>query len=299
VLVDAEPSGPEELDDGRFRRNRVLVITGGHRVDLDAFLGMVEAICGPRGWAWAHVTQPAAQRWLRPEHAGQWDSVLCHDLPGLDLKRGSPPRPNGPSADVADALRALLERGQGVVALHHALAGWPGWEGWAEALGGRFLYAPGHLRGREWPASGYRMAEHTIDVVAPDHPICAGVEPSFTIDDELYFAPVLEDRITPLLRSRADFDGAGFLDTYDVVCHGASTGKTCAGQPMASDLVGWTTTAGRSPIAVLQPGDGPATFAHPAFRRLLANALAWVASPAAHAVAAAGPVAIPPVAEPV
>jgi type 1 glutamine amidotransferase len=135
------------------------------------------------------------------------------------------------------------------------------------------------------------MAEHTIDVLAPEHPICAGVG-SFTVDDELYFAPVLEDRVTPLLRSRADFDGAAFLDTYDVVSHGQSTGKTCAGQPVASDLVGWTTTAGRSPIAVLQPGDGPATFAHPVFRLLLANALAWVASPAAQAAARAKPVPI-------
>jgi hypothetical protein len=276
-----------------FHGQRILVVTGGHRVDLDGFLGMIEAICVDRGWTWAHVTQPAAQRWLRPEHAGQWDAVLCHDLPGLALKRGTPPREVGPEPEVADALRALLDRGQGIVALHHALAGWPGWGGWAEALGGRFLYAPGRLRGEEWPASGYRMASHTIEVLAPNHPICAGVE-SFTVDDELYYAPVFADRVTPLLRSQADFDGATFLDTYDVVSHGESTGQTCTGRPATSDLVGWTTTAGRSPIAVLQPGDGPATFAHPMFRQLLGNALAWVASPAAHAAAAAHPVPIAP-----
>ena len=288
-------AGP--IEPARFPGNRLLVVTGGHRVDLDGFLGMVEAICVDRGWVWAHLTQPAAQRWLRPEHAGQWDAVLCHDLPGLALKRGAPPRVEGPRSDVADGLRALLDRGQGIVVLHHALAGWPGWEGWAEALGGRFLYAPGRLRGRQWPASGYRMATHTIDVTAPDHPICAGVE-SFAVDDELYYAPVFEDRVTPLLRSRGDFDGANFLDTYDVVCHGESTGQTCAGRPAASDLVGWTTTAGRSPIAVLQPGDGPATFAHPMFRLLLGNALAWVASPAAHEAAVAHPYPIPSITGP-
>jgi uncharacterized protein len=273
----------------------VLVVTGGHRVDLDAFLAMVESISADCGWTWAHVTQPGAQRWFDPGQAGCWDAILCHDIPGLALRRGTPPRVEGPTPRTADALIALLERGQGIVALHHALAGWPAWEGWAEALGGRFLYAPGELRGTEWPASGYRMAEHTIDVVAPEHPICAGVG-SFTVDDELYYAPVLADRVTPLLRSRDDFDGSRFLDAYDVVCHGESTGQTCAGRPPASDLVGWTTTAGRSPIAVLQPGDGASTFANPTFRVLVHNALAWVASPAARAQAAARPFAIPPMA---
>lgn len=270
---------------------RVLALTGGHRVDLDAFLGMVEGICAERGWSWAHSVQPGAQRWLRPEHAGDWDAVLCHDLPGLALERGAEPRPVGPAPGVAEALIQLLERGQGVVALHHALAGWPAWPGWAEALGGRFLYAPAALRGELWPASGYRMVEHTVEVIDPGHPVCAGIE-SFTVDDELYYAPVFNDRVTPLLRSTADFDGGRFLDAFDVVSNGVSTGITCSGRPPASDLVGWTTVAGRSPVAVLQPGDGPSTFAHPVFRRLLGNALAWVASSDARAAAAAAPVPI-------
>jgi hypothetical protein len=49
---------------------------------------------------------------------------------------------------------------------------------------------------------------------------------------------------------------------------------------------------------VLQPGDGASTFAHPMFRRLLGNALDWVASAAAHAAAAANPVAIGSIAAP-
>jgi type 1 glutamine amidotransferase len=271
---------------------RVLAVTGGHRVDLEAFRLMLEAVCGSRGWTWAHAEQPGAQRWLRPEHAGRWDAILLHDIPGLRLRRGEEPQPTGPETDVAEAMLDLLAAGQGVVVLHHALSAWPDWEGWAEAIGGRFLYRPGWLRGQTWPASGYRMAQYTVEVLAPQHPVCAGVG-DFEIDDELYYAPVLADRVTPLLRARADFDGAGFLDAHDVVRHGSSTGETCAGRAPASDLVGWVTTAGRSPVAVLQPGDGPSTFAHPEFQRLLANALGWVATPEAHAAAAAAPVPIP------
>jgi len=275
-------------------RKRVLVVTGGHRVALDDFLAAVAAICAERGWVWAHTTHPLAQDWLREEHAGVWDAVLLHDIPGLRLKRGEKPEPLLPSADTSEALVGLLERGQGLVVLHHALSAWPAWEGWAEAIGGRFLYAPGTLRGEALPSSGYRMATHTVTVVDHEHPVTVGIE-NFEVHDELYFAPVLTDRIHPLLRSDADFSGELFQDTYDEVSHGVSTGVTCAGRPAASDLVGWTTVAGRSPVVYLQPGDGPSTFADPMFRRLLGNALEHVASVGArtHAIANPYPVALP------
>jgi uncharacterized protein len=274
------------------RRRRVLVVTGGHRVALDEFLAAVAATCDQRGWVWAHVTHPVAQQWLRPEHAGVWDAILLHDIPGLRLKRGEAPVPLAPEGDTAQALVGLLDRGQGLVVLHHAISAWPAWEGWAEAIGGRFLYAPGTLRGEQLPSSGYRMATHTVQVVNSGHPVTSGVE-DFVVDDELYFAPVLADRVQPLLRSDADFSGGLFQDTFDEVSHGVSTGVTCAGRPAASDLVGWTTVAGRSPVVYLQPGDGPSTFADGSFRRLLGNALEHVASVQAHAEAAAHPFDIP------
>ena len=278
-LTPLEPSPPA-------RAPRVLVVTGGHRVALEEFLGAVADVCAERGWVWAHVTHPVAQQWLRPEHAGVWDAVLLHDIPGLRLKRGTPPEPIAPGEDTAQALVALLERGQGLVVLHHALSAWPAWAGWAEAIGGRFLYSPSRLRDREEPSSGYRLARHTVQVVDAHHPVTRGVV-DFTVDDELYFAPVFTDRVHPLLRSDADFSGELFQDTYDEVSNGVSTGVTCAGRQRASDLVGWTTVAGRSPVVYLQPGDGPSTFADPVFRLLLGNALAHVASPEAHRAAAA------------
>ena len=71
----------------------------------------------------------------RPEHRDAFDAILCHDLPGLRLQRGTAPRPVGPDRTVAERLHDLLEAGQGIVFLHHALAGWPGWPAWAEVLG--------------------------------------------------------------------------------------------------------------------------------------------------------------------
>ena len=254
---------------------RLLVLTGGHRVDLDALLDMVEDLARDRGWLWAHAAQPGAQRWLTPEHAGAWDAVLLHDLPGLSLRRGKPPAPRGPSPEVARDLSALLRRGIGLVATHHALAGWPAWDGWADALGGRFHYAPGTLHGRAWPSSGTRITTYTARLVAPDHPVCAGLE-DFALTDELYCCPVLTDRVVPLLRHDADTSPSAYVSTYEHVLVGADAAPDCAGHPPASDLVAWATTAGASPVVYVQPGDSGTTFGVPGYRTLIGNAVDWV-----------------------
>jgi type 1 glutamine amidotransferase len=258
---------------------RILAITGGHRVDMTAFTDLLAAVCAERGWVFALAAQPAAQEWLRPEHRGAFDAVLCHDLPGLALRRGEPPTPVGPDPDVARDLVDLLEAGQGIVFLHHALAGWPGWPGWADVLGGRYHYAPGVLHDRHWPDSGFRYAQYTARIVDPTHPVCADIS-DFALSDELYCCPVFEDEVVPLVR--ADAPPGEFRETYAEVLGNRSADSTWE-HPPASDLIAWAKVAGRSPLVYVQPGDGPTTFAEPRYRHLLANALAWVASPAAHA----------------
>src|SRR5262245_19303066 len=195
---------------------------------------MVSTICDRRGWRWAHARQPSAQDWLVPSMAGRWSAVLAHDIPGLRLRRGAAPAPEGPSLDVRRALVELLRLGQGLVVTHHALAGWPAWEGWAGALGGRFHYAPGRPRGRDWPSSGTRLATHTARVVAPDHPVCADLD-DFTLVDELYCCPVFEDEVVPLLRTDASMDGRLFISTYEHVIVGEEKAPDCRDHPPASD----------------------------------------------------------------
>jgi type 1 glutamine amidotransferase len=265
----------------RKRPLRVLAITGGHRYDEAAFDAMMNDLCEVHDWVWALARQPDAQKWLRADHAGVWDVILLHDIAGLRLKRGTEPVPVGPEPDQARQLVQLLEAGQPLVVLHHAVSSWPAWDGWAEIVGARFHYRPGVLRGVRRRGSGYRHAAVPIQVVDAEHPIAAGLQ-DFELDDELYHFDVLSDVVHPVLRSTADFDGRLFTYTYDEVRQGSPSGATCEEDGPGPDLVAWTTVAGRSPVGVIQPGDGPATFADASFRRLLANSLGWAASPDAH-----------------
>ncbi len=250
-------------------------MTGGHRVDLDAFFAMMAATAGELDARWCHAFQPSAQGWLVADCP--FDAVLLHDLPGLSLARGSAPTPIDPSLQVREDLLAMTESGVGIVVLHHALAGWPSWDGWADTLGGRFSYAPGSLHGRNLVSSGTRIETFTLTAVDVHHPVCKGIAP-FTITDEPYHCWIDEDRVVPLWRSNVDMDGERFIASYEHVLVGKDLAPNCASAGVGSTLVAWATAVGSSPIVVIQPGDSGATFAHPSYRKLLANAMGWVAS---------------------
>ncbi len=260
----AEP--PTSRSDGRL-----LAITGGHRFDLEAFRAMLDAVCADLGWRWDHATQPEAQDRLRPDRAVGWDAILLHDIPGLTLARGAEPVVHEPTADTRRDILRSLDSGVGIVATHHSLAGWPSWDEWASVLGGRFLYAPGRLRGDRIPASGYRMGRYRVKV-DPEHPIGAGVE-DFDVDDELYLCPVFESEIDPFLETDADVSAEVMIDTYREVRFGE---RVMAQEQPGSRFLGWSKTHGSSRVVYLLPGHGATTMGNEQYRRLLANACRWV-----------------------
>jgi len=266
-------------------RTRVLLVTKGHPYDRQPFFAVFD---DNPAIDWCHVDQPAARALFHPDRADGFDAFVCYDMPGITFTRADPPtRFETPPSDYVAGFTALLEAGQGMVFLHHAIAGWPAWEGYARILGGRFHYQPGTLAGVAYPDSGYQFdVSHHVEVVDPDHPVCAGLEGGFDLTDELYLFPVLEDRVVPLLRTTFDMSDPSRFWSSDAAIRGRRNTNEGWSHPPGSQLVGWVKNAGRSPLVYLQFGDGPVTYADASFRRVLANAIAWVASPAAHAWAA-------------
>ncbi len=262
-----------------MERRRGLVVTGGHPFELEPFL---DVFASWRNVDWTHVEPPEAQLCFRPDLVGQWDAIVCYDMQGIEFRKPDRPVFHWPPRDYAVGLCEMLDAGQGIVFLHHALSAWPAWPMWAEIVGGRWHYLPGVLGGRAWPASGYtREVEHRIEPIVVDHPICSGLEDGFDIVDEVYLHPVLVDRVTAILRTDHDMRSACFFSGEHAI-QGRLYDSEGWTHPDGTGIVGWVKTAGRSPVAYLQPGHGPAAYANPAFRRLLANAVDWVSSPEAH-----------------
>lgn len=257
------------------QRLQVLVVTGGHPFEEEPFLSVFAA---DDGIDWTHAQPPAARDWFHPQHTGRWDAIVCYDMQGLEFRKPELPRLLEPPAEYARAFEQFLEAGQGIVFLHHAMSAWPTWPLWARVVGGRWNYVPGVLEGKQWPASGYtREITHRVECLEPSHPVCAGLEDGFEITDEIYLNPVLEDIITPLLRTDHEMTSENFF-SGELAMRGRLYENEGWSHPKGSGLIGWVKTAGTSPIVYLQCGHGPAAYANPGFRRLLANSIRWVAS---------------------
>ncbi len=260
----------------------VVVVTKGHPFQREPFEAMLDALAaGDAPVTYEHVEHPDAQRRLHPDRLGA-DAVVFYDMPGITFTRaapeeGPPALVEPPPAEVVEGIEALLAAGTGIVALHHALAGWPAWDRWAEIVGGRFHYLPAAFRGEPWPDSGYLLdVTHTVDVVAPEHPVCAGLPASFELHDELYLVPPIAPGVTPLLRTRFPMTAEHFHGTLNAIS-GRRDSREGWTHPDGPDLVGWAHTVERSRVVYLQPGDGPAAYADANVRRLLTNAIHWVA----------------------
>lgn len=263
--------------------NQLLITARGHPYERDAFAGLFEDL---EDFSWSLVEQPAAQLLFTPAMKDSFAACVCYDMPGVDFTVAEPPALVEPAASFKQGFLDLLEAGMGFVFLHHSIAAWPAWDDYAEIVGGRFHYLPATLRGEAWPDSGYRhQVDHEVSVVA-DHPVTQGVPAQFSMTDELYLCPVFEQELVPLLRSDYAFTDDNFYSAKRAV-EGTMFSREGWSHPAGSTVVGWVKHYRNSPIVYLQGGDDPVAYANEHYRRLLHNAIRWVAGEEARAWARA------------
>lgn len=165
-----------------------------------------------------------------------------------------------------DAIRKLLERGGGLVALHYAVEMLPGDSGddWVELLGGHFEIH--HSVNPHWVAHFEAL---------PEHPITTGVRP-FHADDEWYFHMRFAEtgKLTPILQAVAPEETMRRKD-------GPHSGNPAVRKSVASgenQTVAWAYEpefGGRS--FGFTGGHHHWNWAHEPVRRLVTNAIRWAA----------------------
>lgn len=210
---------------------RVLVVTGGHSYE-PSFYTVFE---GRPDLRWSHAaSQPEA---FAAGMKDRWDVIVLYDMYN---QIGQAEQKN---------LRAYVEAGGGVVALHHSIVDYTSWPWWyEEVIGGKYFEKAeaGH------PASHFQ--DDVPMVLRPaagmaDHPIVRGLGELTTVD-ECYRGMWHSPKITVLMETNNE------LNDRPVVYLG----------PRAN-----------SRVVYIQLGHGAFTHHHPGYRDLVHNAVRWAA----------------------
>ncbi len=142
-------------------------------------------------------------------------------------------------------LTALLEKGKPLVVLHHAIATYQRWPDSIKIVGGKYFVAKAEGRPRS-----VAKDHQTLNIKLAPHPITRFTKDFTIADGETYKGVEILPEVKPLL-------------TVD--------------NPENDKVCGWVYAYGKSPVVYIQPGHGPSAYENPGYRRLVAQAIRWVA----------------------
>lgn len=215
------------------RPHNILIITGGHEFEREVFFEMFRDF---GDITFTEKSHPLGAAGFSQNHA-RFDAIIFYDMP------------DSITAAQQEELLSLLERGTGMLFLHHALCANTGWPEYEKIVGGKYLLTEEVRDGRTLPPSTYQHdVDMAVQVIDPEHPVTQGVA-DFVIHDEVYGGFITRPEIQPLL--------------------GTS-------HPQSSPVIGWAHQYARSRIVYLELGHDHQAWDQPQFRRLLHNAIKWV-----------------------
>ncbi|MBN1997396.1 ThuA domain-containing protein [candidate division KSB1 bacterium] len=215
---------------GCTKKLSVLVVTGGHEFE-EAFWEIFASIPYDR------AEQPAANR-LIENHGKKYDVLVFYDM-FQDI-----------TPEQKQAYLDLLNRGTGMVFLHHALVSYQNWDEFEKIIGGKYQLETKITGNDTLKASTYRHGVNIpVIVVNPAHPVTAGME-DFIIHDEVYGNYYVNNDIKPLLRTD---------------------------HPESTPVIAWEHQYANSKIIYIQLGHDHLAYENPNYSTLVLNAVNYAA----------------------
>ncbi len=233
LLLAGSIDAKEALNEGKIR---VLVITGGHGFEADPFFAIFKSIPDV-AMDWAKYPDAAAL--LTPALTKKYDTVVFYDMWNEGL-----------TPEQQKAFVGLLDKGIGVVALHHTLAAHEEWPEYCKIIGGKYFRKEHVVHGKKVPSSQYAHSEDlNVHIATQAHPITAGLK-DFSIHDETY---------------------QNFFTAPDVQV------LLTTDHPKNDPKLAWVKTYGNSRVFYLQLGHDHFAYDNPNYRTLVARGIRWTA----------------------
>lgn len=232
VLLGSPLARSDAAEPGKIR---ALLVTGGHPFEEKPFFALFDAL--PEV-TYTKATLPEDVGLLKPGLELQYDVVVRYDM-----LMEMPP-------ESEESFQRLMEKGIGLVALHHTLVAQDNSDVYRKILGGQYIRTARTIDGRDYPVSGWKDDEELkIEVADPQHPITRGLG-NFTVHDESYGPFYTSPAVHVLLRTN---------------------------HPRNNPIVAWTHLYGKSRVFYLMLGHGPQAYATPEYRQLIDRGIQWAA----------------------
>ncbi len=214
---------------------KVAVLTGGHGFERKPFLEMFDSF---KGIKYVEVQLKDHSEIFEDISDWDYDVIAMYSMTqNISQKR-------------KDNFKKLLNRGIGLVALHHNMGSFQNWPEFKKIIGGKYYLKATEEDGVERRGSTYK---HDIDmnvrIADASHPITRGMK-DFKIHDEGYKYCGFEKNNRVLL-------------TTD--------------HPDSDKTIAWTRTYGKAKVCTIQLGHDAAAYQNANYRRLVARAIRWCA----------------------
>jgi uncharacterized protein len=228
-------SGAAGAEQPAAKKIRVLLTYGGHDFEEKPFFAMFDAL-GDVQYTKAPLPQSAGL--LKPGLEKDYDVIVRYDMVGKF------------TPDQEKAFAELLQRGIGLVALHHNLGAHPQWNEYTKIIGGRYCFGVFQAGEKKFGPSTY------------DH------------DQDLKIA--VADRQHPITRNLADF---AIHDEVYNHCYVAPDVRVLLTTDHAKNVpqIAWEHTYGKSRVFYFQLGHDSQAWKNPAYPEILARGIRWAA----------------------
>ena len=209
----------------------VAFVTGGHDFEEQAFMDAWKSIDGIQV---THLPQKDDSEIFEDILPWNYDVIVLYNMSqNISEKRQK-------------NFKLLLSEGVGLVALHHNMAAFAGWNEYKDIIGAKFFFK---AEGSQ-PQCVYKHdVDIKVQVADKNHPITRGIS-DFVIRDETYkncwFAP----------------DNHVLLTTDE---------------PTSDKTLAWTRPYGHGKVCTIELGHDAKAYADPNFRKLVAQAIQWAA----------------------
>jgi type 1 glutamine amidotransferase len=236
LAVAAVAAGPvfaqQQAEQGKIR---VLLTSGGHGFQAEPFYAAFDAMPDVE---YTKAELPKEAGLLKPGLEKDFDCIVMYDMvPAI-------------KPDQQQAFVKLLEKGIGVVSLHHNLGAHRDWDEFRKIIGGKFCLKDQVIDGEEYKKTPWSHGEQLkVTVVDKEHPITKGVK-DFEIHDETYGKYYTAPGIHVLLKTD---------------------------HPKNNPDLAWTTSYGKSRVVYLMLGHDAHAYKNPNFRKLVHQSIRWAA----------------------